>query len=222
MKAILVHINQKQNCYVEQTSILRRDFHCCVILLVSTFPQIAHIFGWFHSALLKIHHFKDPRFLRFPVLKIPHSPFPILIFSFPVPYLLFHYEQIVWENSDIKWMKVSSFSLTVTKYLTSKLSRYFLWTIKITCRRFLSRLSTNVMTLLLIQIHSQINIFLSTKVIWEREKKGFISYLSAWGSDRRVCLKILPSRKNEIYLWKMATKFGMYSAINESVTVARG
>ena len=31
---------------------------------------------------------------------------------------LFHYEQIARENSDIKWMKVPSFSLTVTKYLT--------------------------------------------------------------------------------------------------------
>ena len=57
---------------------------------------------------------------------------------------LFHYEQIVWENSDIKWMKVPSFSLTVTKYLTFQLSGYFLWTIKINCRRFLGRLSTNV------------------------------------------------------------------------------
>ena len=99
---------------------------------------------------------------------------------------------------------------------------YFLWTTKINCRRFSGRLSTNVMTLLLIQIHSETNIFLSTKVIWEREKRGFISYLSAWGSDRRVCLKILPSRKNEIYLWKMATKVGMYSATHESFTVARG
>ena len=31
---------------------------------------------------------------------------------------LFHCEQIAWENSGIKWMKVPSFSLTVTKYLT--------------------------------------------------------------------------------------------------------
>ena len=105
---------------------------------------------------------------------------------------------------------------------TFQLSGYFLWTIKINCRRFLGRLSTNVMTLLFIQIHSETNIFLSTKVIWEREKRGFISYLSAWGSDRRVCLEILPSRKNEIYLWKMATKVGMYSATHESVTFALG
>ena len=49
---------------------------------------------------------------------------------------LFYYEQIVWENSDIKWIKVTSFSLTVTKY--------FLRTIKINCRRFLGRLSTNI------------------------------------------------------------------------------
>ena len=82
---------------------------------------------------------------------------------------LFHYKQIVWENSDIKCMKVPSFSLTVTKHLTFELSRYFLWTIKINCIRFLGRLSTNVMTL--IQIHSETNIFLSTKVIWEREKR---------------------------------------------------
>ena len=32
------------------------------------------------------------------------------------------------------------------------------------------------MTLLLIQIHSETNIFLSTKVIWKREKRGFISF----------------------------------------------
>ena len=31
-------------------------------------------------------------------------------------------------------------------------------------------------------------------------------------------LKILPSRLNEICLWKMATKVGMYSATHESVT----
>ena len=86
---------------------------------------------------------------------------------------LFHYKQIV----EIKWMKVPSFSLTVTKHLAFELSRYFLWTIKINCRRFLGRLSTNVMTLLLIQIHSETNIFLATKVIWEREKRGFISRL---------------------------------------------
>ena len=135
---------------------------------------------------------------------------------------LFHYEQIVWENSDIKWMKVPSFSLTVTKYLTFQLSGYFLWTIKINCRRFLGRLSTNVMTLLLRQIHSETNIFLSTKMIWEREKRRFISYLSAWGSNRRACLKILPSRKNKIYLWKMATKLGLYSTIQESSSCKPG
>ena len=88
---------------------------------------------------------------------------------------------------------------------------HFLWTIKINCRWFSGRLSTNVMTLSLIQIHSETNIFLSTKVIWEREKRGFISYLLAWGSDRRVCLKILPSYKNLIYLWKMAMKVEMCS-----------
>ena len=57
---------------------------------------------------------------------------------------LFYYEQIVWENLDIKWIKVTSFSLTVSKYFTFQLSMYFLWTIKINCRRFLGRLSTNV------------------------------------------------------------------------------
>ena len=118
----------------------------------------------------------------------------------------FHYEQIVWENSDIEWMKVPSISSTVTKYLTFELPRYFLWTIKMNCRRSLVHFSTNVMTLMLKQIHSETNIFLSTKVIWEREKRGLISYLSAWGSDRRLCLKILPSRKNKIYLWQMGTK----------------
>ena len=109
-------------------------------------------------------------------------------------------------NSDIEWMKVPWISSTVTKYLTFELPRYFLWTIKMNCRRSLVHFSTNVMTLMLKQIHSETNTFLSTKVIWEREKRGLISYLSAWGSDRRLCLKILPSRKNEIYLWQMATK----------------
>ena len=118
----------------------------------------------------------------------------------------FQYEQVVWENSDIEWMKVPSISSTVTKYLTFELPRYFLWTIKMNCRRSLVHFSTNVMTLMLKQIHSVTNIFLSTKVIREREKRGLISYWSAWGSDRRLCLKILPSRKNEIYLWQMATK----------------
>ena len=94
--------------------------------------------------------------------------------------------------------------------------------IKINCRRLLGRLSTNVMTLLLIQIHSETNIFLSTKVIWEREKRGLITNLSAWSSDRRVCLKVLTSRKNEKHLWIMATKVGMYSATYESVTVPVG
>ena len=113
---------------------------------------------------------------------------------------------LVWENSDIEWMKVPSTSSTVTKYLTFEVPRYFLWTIKMNCRRSLVHFSTKVMTLMLKQIHSETNIFLSTKVIWEREKRGLISYWSAWGSDRRLCLKILPSRKNEIYLWQMATK----------------
>ena len=121
---------------------------------------------------------------------------------------LFHYKQIVWENSDIKWMKVPSFSLTVTKYLTFQLSGYFLWTIKINCRRFLGRLSTNVMTLLFIQIHSETNIFLSTKVIWEREKRGFISYLSAWGSNRPVCLKYYPVGKTRYVYEKWQRNLG--------------
>ena len=78
------------------------------------------------------------------------------------------------------------------------------------------------MTLMPIQIHSETNIFLSTKVIWEGEKRGLKSYLSAWSSDQRLCLKILPSWKNEINFWKITTKVGMYSATHESVTVARG
>ena len=60
-------------------------------------------------------------------------------------------------------MKESSISSTVIKYLTLWLSRCFLWTIKINCRP------------LLIQIHFETNIFLSTKVIWEREKREFIN-----------------------------------------------
>ena len=104
--------------------------------------------------------------------------------------------------------EVPSFSLTVTKYLTFLLSRYFFWTIKINWRRFWGRQSTNVMTLLHKQILSETNIFLSTTVIWEREKRGFTSYLSAWGSDRRVCLKILPSRKTRYIYEKWQRKLG--------------
>ena len=104
--------------------------------------------------------------------------------------------------------EVRSFSLTVTKYLTFKLSRYFLWTIEINCWRFFGCLSANVMTLLLKRILSETNIFLSTTVIWEREKRGFKSYLSAWGSDRRVFLKILPSRKTRYIYEKWQRKLG--------------
>ena len=68
-----------------------------------------------------------------------------------------------------------------------------LWKIKINCRRVLGRLPSNVMTLLFIQIHSETNIFLWTKAIWVREKRRFISYSSALGGDRRVCLKYCPA-----------------------------
>ena len=136
----------------------------------------------------------------------------------------FHYEQIVWENSDIEWMKVPSISSTVTKYLTFELPRYFLWTIKMNCRRSLVHFSTNVMTLMLKQIHSETNIFQSTKVIWKREKRGLISYWSAWGSDRRLCLKILPTGKTKYIFMKSCNEssMGMSSATHEGVTVARG
>ena len=69
-----------------------------------------------------------------------------------------------------------------------------------------------------VQIYFETNIVLSTKVNREREKRWLMSYLSAWVSNRRLCLKIPPSRKNEIHLWKMAAKVGMYSATHESVT----
>ena len=62
------------------------------------------------------------------------------------------------------------------------------------------------MTLLLIKIHSETNIFLSSKGIWEREKRGLISYLLAWDNDQLLCLKILHSRKNEICLWKIGNE----------------
>ena len=97
-----------------------------------------------------------------------------------------------------------------------------MWRIKINNRPFLACLSTKLMTILLKQTHFETNIFLSTKVIREREKRGFTSYLSALGGDRRLCLKIMPSRENEIYLWKMVFKVGMYSATYESVTAPVG
>ena len=69
-------------------------------------------------------------------------------------------KKIFWDNSDIKWIKVPSINSIVAEYLTFKLSRYFLWRIKINYRRFLGRFSTNLMTLLFIQIHFETNIFL--------------------------------------------------------------
>ena len=72
-------------------------------------------------------------------------------------------KKIFWDNSDIKWIKVPSINSIVTEYLTFKLSRYFLWRIKINYRRFLGRFSTNLMTLLFIQIHFETNIFLKIR-----------------------------------------------------------
>ena len=62
------------------------------------------------------------------------------------------------------------------------------------------------MTLLLIKIHSETNIFLSSKVIWEREKRGLISYLLAWGNDQLLCLKILHSRKTRYVYVKIGNE----------------
>ena len=72
-------------------------------------------------------------------------------------------KKIFWDNSDIKWIKVPSINSIVAEYLTFKLSRYFLWRIKINYRRFLGRFSTNLMTLLFIQIHFETNIFLKIR-----------------------------------------------------------
>ena len=69
------------------------------------------------------------------------------------------------------------------------LGTFSVWRTKINYRRFLDRLSNNLVTPMIIQIHFETKILMSTKVIWEREKRGFISYLSAWGSNRRFYLK---------------------------------
>ena len=69
------------------------------------------------------------------------------------------------------------------------------------------------MTLLPIQIYIETCIFLSTKVIWERGKRIKRLFIG---------LKILPSQKNEIFLWKMVSKVGMYWATHESVIVPVG
>ena len=45
------------------------------------------------------------------------------------------------------------------------------------------------------QIHFENYVFLPTKVIRERKKRGLISCLSAQGSDQCLCLEILPSWK---------------------------
>ena len=80
-----------------------------------------------------------------------------------------------------------------------------LWTIKINYWRFLGRLSRN-------------DTIANTNSFWDQyfsvnqsdlsERKERINKLL--GSDQRLCLKILPSWKNEIYLWKMATKKVFY------------
>ena len=139
-------------------------------------------------------------------------------------YLVSAKTKFEWDTStDIKWMKVPSLiQLYPNTWRFFLLSRYFLWRIKINNRPFLGCLSTKLMTILLKQTHFETNIFLSTKVTREREKRGFTSYLSALGGDRRLCLKIMPNRENEIYLWKMVFKVGMYSATYESVTVPVG
>ena len=63
-------------------------------------------------------------------------------------------------------MKVPSLSLTEPNTSRFNFLGTFCERLKlINCRRFLGRLSTNVMTLLLTQIHFETNIFLSTKVI---------------------------------------------------------
>ena len=151
--------------------------------------------------------FSRPRSQFFTIRTDPWPVNNILIY-----HIFFFYTKLALSLRTIFFEKIQIFNI----------SRYFLSTIKINWRRFLGHLSTNVMTLLLTQIHSETNIFLSNKEIWGREKRGIISYLSPRGSDRRICIKILPSRKNEIYLWTMATKVAMYSVTHNNVTVARG
>ena len=129
----------------------------------------------------------------------------------------FHYEKIIWENSDIKWMKVPSINSVVTNSLMHALSFLVL-----NYRRFLGRLSTNLTKRLFIQIQLETNVFLSTKVIWEREKRGIIGYLLAWGNDHVFAWKYCPAAKTRYVYKKMTTKVGMYSATHESVTVTRG
>ena len=95
--------------------------------------------------------------------------------------------------------------------------------IKINCRQFLGRLSTNVMTLLLKQIHFETNIFLSTKVIWEREKRGFISYLLSWGSDFTCLLKnTAKPEKRDVFMKNGKEIWDVLGDSIESITVARG
>ena len=127
----------------------------------------------------------------------------------------FNTMKVVWENSDIKWMKILSINSIVIKYLG-----IFCEGLKLITDGFWPLV--NQFNYTFAYTNSFPIYFLSTKVIWESGKRGLINYLSAWGSDRRLCLKLLPSRKNEIYLWKMAMNVGMYSATNATVTVARG
>ena len=75
------------------------------------------------------------------------------------------------------------------------------------------------MTHLLPQINFENNFLPATKgdlrETKERINKLFIGLICL----TILCLKILRSRQNKIYLWKTAKKLGIFSATHESVTV---
>ena len=56
------------------------------------------------------------------------------------------------------------------------------------------------MTILALQIHFETSFSVNQRDFWEREKRGLISYLSAWGSDQRVLLQNTAQPEKKVYL----------------------
>ena len=67
---------------------------------------------------------------------------------------------------------------------------YFLWTIKINCRRFLGRLSTNVIDTIAYTNSFWNQYFSVDQSDLRQRKQRIISYLLAWGSDRRARIRL--------------------------------
>ena len=89
--------------------------------------------------------------------------------------------------------------------------------LKLVTNGFLGRESTHLITQFFYQNFISKPIF-CWRLKWfgkEREKRGLLCYLSAWGCDPRLFLKIMHSRQNQIYLSRMATKVRMTLRLTE-------